>query len=192
MKIWKQTIIIFAGFFCIALGLALMMRSGLGMGPWGALEIAIAAHTGLSVGQVVQITSLTLTLFAWLSNVTPTLTTFLHMIFVGLFMDKILLFIPEAVDFFPSALFFLLGLFCFTFGSAQYLCINKGAGPRDGIMIGLAQKTHISIRKARMSVEIVVLLIAAALRGPIGIGTIIFAVLVGPLIQFFMRLIKLL
>jgi uncharacterized membrane protein YczE len=187
LKYLSKLGIVLVGFAFIALGLAAMYQSSFGMGPWGAFEIAVAGYTGLSIGRIIQIVNLALIMLAWLFKERPTLVTFLHMVMVGQFMDWILPMLPKASDLICQVLMFLLGMVFFAYGTSLYLQNNQGAGPRDSLMLGMANLLRISIRAARMGVEVLVLLLAVVMGGPIGIGTVFYAIGIGPLIQFFLK-----
>lgn len=168
MKALRGAISLFTGFACTALGLAMMLQSGLGMGPWGAFEVAVSKVSGLSVGQVIQIVSFCLVLVSWILKVAPTLVTFLNIVFIGLFMDWFLLVVPSASGVPARWCMFFLGLAIYGFGISEYLCINRGAGPRESLMLALARTFGMSIRAARVAIDVAVLALAALMGGPSG------------------------
>jgi uncharacterized membrane protein YczE len=109
------------------------------------------------------------------------------MIFVGEFMDWILMVLPKATNLIMETMMFLLGMVFFAYGTSRYLKTNQGAGPRDSLMLGMSHLFKISIRNARMGVEVLILLLAAVMGGPIGIGTVFYAFGIGTLIQCFLK-----
>jgi len=189
-KFLIKYILIFIGFLFVSSGLAFILRSQLGMGPWGALEVALSSITGLSVGRLAQIISLCLIVVAWLMGIKPSLTTILNMVFIGQFLDMFLLIIPVSNGLFFNILFFVIGILIYSFGISMYMknAKNDGPGPREGFMLALSNKLKISLRVARIIIDISVLVSAFVLKGPIGFGTIIFAFSAGPLIQFFLKI----
>ena len=182
--------LIFIGFSLVSSGLAFILQSNLGMGPWGALEVALSSITGLTVGRLAQIISLCLIIVAWVMGIKPSLTTILNMLFIGQFLDIFLLFIPRSNGLFANIIFFIIGIFIYSFGISLYMkyAKNDGPGPRESFMLSLSSKLKISLRIARIIIDLGVLITAFFLKGPIGIGTIIFAFLAGPMIQFFLRI----
>ena len=179
------------GFSITALGLVLILQSNLGMGPWGALAVGVSRTTILTVGQVTQLISLVLVVISWLLKVMPSLVTVMNMFFIGLFMDMFLKFLPLADRVSTQILFFVVGLAVYSFGIAFYLSFsNSNSGPRESLMLGLSRVLRISLRKSRIGIDVTVLVIAAFMRGPIGVGTLVFAISAGPLIQGFLRLAK--
>lgn len=182
--------LIFLGFSLVSSGLAFILQSNLGMGPWGALEVALSSITGLTVGRLAQIISLCLIVVAWVMGIKPSLTTILNVFFIGQFLDIFLIFIPKSDNNFTNALFFILGILIYSFGISLYMKFakNDGPGPRESFMLALSSKLKISLRIARIIIDLGVLITAFFLKGPIGIGTIIFAFLAGPMIQFFLKI----
>jgi uncharacterized membrane protein YczE len=173
----------------ISLGLALMLRSDLGMGSWGAFEQALAQLTGMTFGRISQLVGFSLVALAFFMRIPPTVVTLLNMIFIGLFADWWLALIPAAHGLSGQVLLFTLGLIIYSFGIGGYLAVNLGAGPRDSMMLGLSRTTGMSMRAARISVDVSLLVAAWLMRGPVGVGTAAMAFGSGPLVQFFfMRL----
>ncbi len=184
-----RLLLVILGFSIAACGLVLMLKSALGMGPWGALEVGLSGMTGLSVGHMTQIISLILIFVAWGLRFRPSVITVLNMFFIGWFMDLFMNVIPVGKAFYVNILLYAAGLVLYCFGISFYLSIfSKQAGPRESVMLGLSIKLKISIRLSRIIIDVFALLLAFLFKGPIGIGTIIFAVAAGPLIQQFLRL----
>ncbi len=189
-NILVKYLLIFVGFSLVSSGLAFILQSNLGMGPWGALEVALSSITGLSVGRLAQIISLFLIIVAWIMGIKPSLTTILNMLFIGQFLDIFLIFIPKSEKVISNILFFIIGILIYSFGISLYMkyAKNDGPGPRESFMLAVSRKFKISLRIARILIDLGVLITAFFLKGPIGIGTIIFALLAGPLIQFFLKI----
>jgi len=186
-----RLLLVILGFSIAACGLVLMLKSALGMGPWGALEVGLSGMTGLSVGHMTQIISLILIFVAWGLRFRPSVITVLNMFFIGWFMDLFMNVIPVSKAFYVNILLYAAGLVLYCFGISFYLSIfSKQAGPRESVMLGLSIKLKISIRLSRIIIDVFALLLAFLFKGPIGVGTIIFAFTAGPLIQQFMRLKK--
>lgn len=194
MKIFLQPLLaktppILAGFALTALGLVIMLRSGLGMGPWGALEVGIAARSGLTLGQVAQLVSLTLILVAWALKIPPSIVTIANMLLIGYFMDIFMKVVPEISGWLYRIPSYLLGLVLYCFGISFYLIASGGAsGPREGTMLGVSRAFRTTIKTARIGIDLCALLLAFVAGGPIGVGTVFFAFSAGPVIQFFIGL----
>lgn len=168
-------------------GLALIIRSHLGAGAWEAFYIGLSRNTGLSIGVwIVIIGFFLIWLNAWLWKRKPTYSSFLTITIVGLFIDWWL----GWLDINPSHLssqmtIFWVGLFVAAIGASLYLLSNFTPTPIDQLMLALSHRFRISLMSAKTLGEILALLLALTLHGSIGIGTIIFTILFGPLIQFF-------
>jgi len=186
-----RLLLVILGFSIAACGLVLMLKSALGMGPWGALEVGLSGATGLSVGHITQIISMILIFVAWGLGFKPSVITLLNMFFIGWFMDLFMKIIPAGSTVYLNILLYAAGVIVYSFGISFYLSVfSKKAGPRESVMLGLSRKLKISVRFSRILIDGFALLLAFLFKGPIGVGTIIFAFTAGPLIQQFMRLKK--
>lgn len=174
---------LFVGLTVYGISLAMMFRSGYGMPPWGVLDTGVAKHLGLEVGvAVILVGSLLLLLWIPLRQ-WPGLGTVANTIWIGLATDVGLSVLP-APHAVPSRLALMVGgVVLNAVASALYIGAQFGAGPRDGMMTGLHHRFGWSLRVVRLSIEIVVLLVGWLLGGSIGIGTALYALAIGPLIQ---------
>lgn len=185
----KKSCLIVVGFAIAAAGLVIMLKSQLGMGPWGALEVGLSNLTGLSVGQCTQIVSLVLILVSWALGVKPSIVTVANMFFIGFFMDLFSGIIPSISPFLCQLCFNVVGLIVYAFGISFYLIAAGGnSGPRESVMLGIFRRFNLSIGASKIIVDLCALTIAFMIRGPIGIGTFLFALAAGPFIQLFLRL----
>lgn len=176
------------GFAATSCGLILILRSGLGMGPWGALEVALSERTIFSMGQITQFISLILVILSWLMGISPSFVTIMNVYFIGLFMDLFLIIIPQFSNIFVQLVVFFSGLIIYSFGISFYLSFSKNnSGPRESFMLGLSKFFSVSIRLSRVMIDVSIFIIALFFRGPVGIGTLIFALSAGPLIQRFLK-----
>ncbi len=187
MKRATQYGIVLIGLALAALGISLILRSGLGMGPWGAFEQGLAAKTGITFGRASQLVGLALILLAWALRQPPTLVTVMNMLLIGEFSDRFLAVLSAAQGLPAQVAYFAAGLIVYSIGIAVYLMPGLGSGPREGVMLGLRDALHTSIRLARVCIDLTVLIMAWAMRGPIGLGTVAYALGAGPLIQFFLK-----
>ena len=159
-----------------------MQKAGnLGLPPWDVFHDGVSKIIGLSFGTTIVLTS-AFVMLLWIPlRQAPGLGTILNAIEVGVAAGVFLSIVPEATAM-PLRIVLMLGGIVVTgIGSGFYIGAGLGPGPRDGLMVGLA-KRGINIGKARTGVEIAVLLAGVALGGSIGIGTIAFAVLIGPIV----------
>ena len=176
-----------SGFFVISFGLVLMFETNLGVPPWDVFHLGVYQRAGfLSRGQVMQGTGFFLILLSYLLGVRPHAATVLNMIFIGLFIDFIyyldLVHIGSGLSLRVAV--FLAGSFLMGFGTSTYMTANRGAGPRDSMMVALAQKSGLNMGLVRTLLEITVTLSGILLGGPFGVGTFMFALSIG----FFMQM----
>lgn len=179
--------IVLLGLAVVALGLCLMLKSGLGMGPWGAFEQGLAARTGMTFGRATQLVGLALVLLAWVLKQPPTIVTIVNMVFIGEFSDRFLPLLPAAEGLWAQVLYLALGLVIYSAGIAVYIAPGLGSGPREGVMLGICEALNTSVRLSRVCIDLTVLVLAWVMRGPIGPGTVVYALGAGPLIQFFLK-----
>ncbi len=166
---------------------ALLVQAGLGLEPWNVLHQGLAELTGLSIG-VVSIGVGAIVLLLWIPlRQRPGLGTVSNVFVVGLAMDGTLACVPQAHT--PAAQVPLLvaGLVLNGAATGLYIAAGFGPGPRDGLMTGLHRRTGRSVRLMRTTVEVAVVATGFALGGTIGLGTLLYAVTIGPLAQFFLR-----
>ena len=177
---------LFFGFFLFALAILLAFYSKLGMSPWDVFHMGIVNNTFLTLGQTSQIVGFAIIMLSIFLGVVPGIGSVLNMIFIGMFIDLIdatgLLMTPETI--LGKILLLISAVFITGIASYFYLRVELGAGPRDGLMEGLVRKLRKPVWLIRGSIEITVLIIGFFLGGPVGIGTIILALGIGPSVQF--------
>lgn len=175
------------GLWLYGLAIALMIEGALGASPWDVFHLGVSLHLPLSFGMVMVLTAIAV-LLAWIPlRQMPGLGTLANTLLLGPFADAnlALLGTPESL---PLRCAYLLGgvLLC-AFATALYVGAQLGPGPRDGVMTGLARRTGWSIRTVRTAIEVTVLAAGVLLGGTVGVGTVVFALGVGPVTQFFLR-----
>jgi uncharacterized membrane protein YczE len=179
------------GLFLMALGVALTLRAGLGLGPWDVLHQGISRHTALTFGQASEVTGTLIILAGLRLRVRPGLGTVLNMLLVGFFVDRILGtgLIPDARPggLAAQALMDVTGVLLVGLGSGQYIRANLGAGPRDGLMLGLQRVTGRRVAVVRVCLELSGAAMGFLLGGTVGIGTIIYALGIGPAVEIGFR-----
>jgi uncharacterized membrane protein YczE len=178
------------GLAVFGVGIALLIDANLGAAPWDVFHTGVAELTGLAVGQVTILTGVVLLLLWVPLGETMGLGTILNAIEIGLVVDLVLPLLPEPELLVARTAMMLGGVVVIAIGSGLYIGAGLGPGPRDGLMTGFA-KRGISIRFARTAIELTVLVIGIALGGAIGIGTAVFALGIGPLVQYFLPRLRL-
>lgn len=173
------------GLALFGLGSGLMVQSRLGNPPWDVFHEGVSLHTPVTIG-VAGIATSFFVLLLWIPlRERPGIGTLANAVLVGVFIDLTILMVdrPEAV----GARWALMGIgvVLVGIGSGLYIGVRLGTGPRDGLMTGVARRGP-SLRVARTAIEAVVLLVGWALGGTIGIGTLVFAFGIGPLVQLFL------
>jgi uncharacterized membrane protein YczE len=173
------------GLILFGIGIGLMLQSGLGVPPWDVLHQGLARQFGLTVGIWSIIVSVAV-LLLWLPLQQPYgLGTLLNAIIIGLVIDLTGVIIPGAATTTVAWVMLLGGILLIGLASGLYIGANLGPGPRDGLMTGIARRGP-SIRLTRAVIEVTVLALGWALGGTFGIGTVVFALAIGPLVQFFL------
>ncbi|WP_420707244.1 MULTISPECIES: YczE/YyaS/YitT family protein [unclassified Streptomyces] len=166
---------------------ALLVRSGLGLEPWNVLHQGLAEHTGLSMGVVLTIVG-AVVLLLWIPlRQRPGLGTVSNVLVIGAAMDATLGVVPDARGWALRIAAMVAGIVLNGAATGLYIAARFGPGPRDGLMTGLNQRTGFSVRLVRTAVEITVVVTGFALGGTVGLGTLLYAVSIGPLAQVFLR-----
>ncbi|MFZ0013126.1 MAG: hypothetical protein WAL25_03325, partial [Acidimicrobiia bacterium] len=173
------------GLILFGLGIALMLQSGLGLPPWDVLHQGLAEQFGLSVGTWSIIISFVV-LLAWLPfRERYGVGTILNAIIIGAIIDLGALVVPEPASTVWDIVMLTTGIVLIGLASGMYIGANLGPGPRDGLMTAIARRGP-SIRATRWGIEITVLIVGVLLGGTFGVGTIAFALFIGPIVQFFL------
>jgi uncharacterized membrane protein YczE len=180
----QRWLMLFSGFLAWGFGLALFVRASLGLGPWDAFHQGLGFQLGLTIGTASIIASVIVLLFWIPLRQRPGLGTVLNALTIGPATDFSLWLLPQEIEsLWLRGAMLVAGMACVGLGSALYLPAGLGAGPRDGLMMGLHDKLGWSIRVSRTAVEASALVIGWAMGGTVGIGTLVFAFGIGPLVQ---------
>jgi len=174
-----------AGLLIFAFGISLTIKGQLlGVGPWDVLHMGLYLNFGLTIGSWSIISGLVLVVGTsiWTKRF-PKLGTWLNMIVVGIFIDFFNWLLPDVTQYFGQTVFFIAGVLIMGLGVGIYVAPNIGAGPRDSVMLLIVEKTGTSVKRARTSMEIVVGVMGWILGGPIGIGTVMIAILLGQIVH---------
>ncbi len=179
------------GLFIYGGGLALMVSADIGLSPWDVLAMGISIQTTLSFGWATVLVS-GLVLLLWIPlKVKLGVGSVLNAVLVGLFADLWLLFLPSYELLISKIAVFAIGTVTIGLATGLYISAGLGKGPRDGLMVGTAEKTKKPFWMVRSFYEILVLVVGFSLGGPVGLGTIIFVVSIGYLTQLGLQLFKL-
>ncbi|ANY06183.1 membrane protein YczE [Pseudonocardia sp. HH130630-07] len=178
----RQAVMLLVGLGVFGAGEGLLVVSGLGNSPWTVLAEGLAGATGLTVGIVTNIIGLLVLLLWFPLRQRPGLGTVCNALLLGVLMDLTLAIVPPSDSVVVNVLIVVLGIGLVGLGGGLYLGAALGPGPRDGLMTGLHRTTGRSITQVRWFLEITVLIVGFLLGGTVGIGTVLFALLVGPVI----------
>ena len=174
-----------AGLVLFGFGVGLMLQSGLGVPPWDVLHQGLARQFGLTVG-VWSIIVSAMVLLLWLPlRQAYGLGTLLNAVIIGVVIDLTGVALAEAASTSLAWVMLIGGVVLIGIASGLYIGANLGPGPRDGLMTGIAKRGP-SIRLTRAVIEITVLILGWFLGGTFGIGTIVFALAIGPLVHYFL------
>jgi uncharacterized membrane protein YczE len=173
------------GLVLFGAGIAMMVEADLGLGPWEALNQGIARQLGLQIGTVSILLGIPILALWWPLGERPGIGTLCNVLLIGTATNVALSVLPTPA---PEALavrvaLMLGGVLVIAIGSGIYLSTDLGPGPRDGLMTGVHHRFGWSIRRSRTAIEVTVLVVGWALGGTVGIGTVVFALGIGPLVQ---------
>ena len=168
------------GLTLFGLGEGLLIVSAAGASPWSVLAQGISLNVGFSIGIITILISIAVLIF-WLPlNQKPGIGTILNALIIGLMIDICIKFVPTPENYIFQLSLAFIAVLTVGLGGGIYLVANLGAGPRDGLMIGLQKKTNLPIATVRAFLEVTVLSIGWYLGGTVGIGTLLFAFGIGP------------
>lgn len=176
-----------AGLVLFGVGIGIMARSGLGLGPWEVFHQGIARLTGLELGTVSIIVGIPILAAWWPLGERPGIGTVLNILCIGLATNATLAVVPAFTGLPWQVAAMLAGVVTIAIGSGLYLAADLGPGPRDGLMTGLHLRFGWSIRRARTGIEVIVLVAGFLAGGTVGLGTVVFALGIGPLVQAALR-----
>ena len=174
-----------AGLVIFGFGIAVMAEAGLGLGPWEALHQGLGRLTGQPLGTVSILLGIPILALWWPLGERPGLGTLLNVMLIGSSTNLGLAVLPSLAEAgnLVQVVAMVVGVVIIGVGSGLYLAADLGPGPRDGLMTGIHRRFGLSIRRARTIVEVTVLVIGFLLGGTIGLGTVVFALAIGPLVQ---------
>ena len=188
-RLARRTTQLFAGLLMYGIGMALMVESDLGLTSWDVLHQGLSETTGLSFGLVVVLLGIPI-LLLWIPlRQRPGFGTVANLVVIGFVVDGALATIPHPATIWLRGGYLVAGILVIGVGTGLYIGARMGPGPRDGLMTGIvARFPRLSIRLVRTTLELTVLGLGWLLGGTVGIGTLAFALSIGPLAQVFIPL----
>jgi uncharacterized membrane protein YczE len=178
-----------AGLVLFGVSMALLLRAQLGLEPWGVLQYGLIQHVPMSYGLMSIVVSFVV-LLLWIPlRQWPGLGTVLNAVVIGLAIDATLAVVPDVNGIGWRVVVMVVAILGNGVAGAMYIGSQLGPGPRDGLMTGLSRRTGRSIRLVRTVLEVTVVLLGWMLGGVVGIGTVLYALLIGPVVQLFLPML---
>ena len=168
------------GLVLFGFGEGLLIVSGIGASPWNVLHQGVAVSLGLTVGTIAFLVSFLVLLLWYFLDQKIGMGTIINFIIIAIMIDVTIYHFNKPNEFFLQLFMVAVGILIIGFGTSVYLIANLGAGPRDGLMTGLQKKTNAPIALVRACIEIIVFLAGWFLGGIVGIGTLLYALGIGP------------
>ena len=185
-----SVLFLFIGLSIFGFGHAILFGSNYGVSPWMVLAQGLAIEFGIGIGLSIIVVSFGVLLFWIPLKEKPGIGTFINFFVVAAVIEMTLPYIPYQTDISLKLIQVFLGILVIGIGGSIYLIANLGPGPRDGLMTGISKKTKIPMAYVRNVLEISVVIIGWSLGGTAGVGTLVFAIMIGPVIVAYMYLMK--
>jgi uncharacterized protein len=177
------------GLMLFGLGEGLLIVSFTGASPWSVLAQGISLNVNLSIGIITFFISIAV-LILWIPlGQKPGMATILNALIIALMIDLCIKFVPTPNNYYNQIVLAIVSVITVGIGGGIYLISNLGAGPRDGLMVGLQKKTNLPIALVRATLEITVVSVGWYLGGIVGIGTLLFAFGIGPCVALGLHLV---
>ena len=188
---WPDLLRIQAGFVLYGAAIALLIRANLGTNSWAVLDVALSGIYGVTPGKMTVAVGFAVLAIALLMREQVGWGTLANILSIGPYEDAVLWLVPPVQGNLPvQAGMFLAAIVMMGLASAIYIGVDAGAGPRDTLMMAVNRRFGVSIRVARTSIEVLVVAIGWYLGGPAGLGTVAFALLIGPSVQWAFKLLR--
>lgn len=185
----RRLVQLFAGLALYGFSMALMIEATLGLNPWDVFHQGVAERTGWTFGTVTIVVG-ALVLLLWIPlRQRPGIGTVSNVIVIGIAVDASLWLVPTPSSLAVRIVFLTVGVVLNGVAGGAYIGANLGPGPRDGLMTGLVARTGRSVGLIRTGLEFAVLAVGWLLGGNVGIGTLAYALAIGPLVQVFLPLL---
>lgn len=191
MGMARRLALLLVGLACFSLGLVVTLQSQVGLGPWDVFHQGLSQQLGISFGTASIIVGFAILLLAWALGAKPGIGSVANMALVGAFVD-LYLFLGIVPDFAGQPFLLRLLIDCIGVaivgsGTAIYIKANLGAGPRDGLMLTLARRSGGRVGVIRAAIELAALTVGFLLGGTAGLGTLVFALGIGPAVGLAFR-----
>lgn len=180
----KRLLQLHLGLAAYGVSLALLVRANLGLDPWDVFHEGLSDLIGLSFGMTVNLVGLLVLLAWWPIKQKPGLGTVMNVLLIGTVADLTLWLLPEMTDYALRAIVLVSAIGLNAIATASYIGAGLGPGPRDGLMTGLCARTGWPVGRVRLGIELVVLASGFLLGGTVGIGTVLYALSIGPLVHW--------
>jgi uncharacterized membrane protein YczE len=187
----RDFLLIQFGFFLFGVSINMTVQANLGLGPWDVLHMALTYHLPITFGEASIAVAFVVVLLDVVLRETLGWGSLANVVFIGVWIDILRPFVPPTPSFIWIQLaYLLLGTLVMGFATAIYIGVDAGAGPRDSLMLALSRVSGTSVRVARTIVEVSAVGVGWLLGGPAWIGTLIFAITIGPAVQLAFKLLK--
>jgi len=186
----RRLVQLLVGLFLYGWSMAMMVRSGLGLDPWDVFHYGLARHVPLSFGQVTIVVGAAV-LLAWIPlRQRPGIGTVLNIFVIGLSADFGLAVMSQPTNLVGRSALLVGGIVLNGLAGALYVGAHLGPGPRDGLWVAITRRYGLSIRLVRTVIELTVLVIGWLMGGTVGVGTVLYALSIGHLNQFFLTRVQ--
>ena len=180
---WKRLVLVESGLIICGFAFAIMLQAAIGLDPWDAFHLGLSLVTGVSIGLVVVVVGFAV-LFLWIFLKQKLgIGTILNAITIGISIDLFLNVIPKASDFWWGLGYFIVAIVINGLGISMYIGAGLGPGPRDGLMTGLVRITGRPVWLVRTVIEVLVLGLGWLMGGAVGLGTVLYAFAIGPVVH---------
>lgn len=183
---------VFLGFFALALGIVIMVQSQIGLGAWDVLHDGVSKTFGITLGQATMIVGILVLSVSIIARQTMGIATVLNILIIGLIVDIVIYIniIPLAPNFFVGLIMGVISMCIVTFGIYLYVSPGLGAGPRDTFLVLVSKWVNKPVAFCRTFIELSAVIVGFFLGGSVGVGTVMLAVLSGPIMQIEFKLLK--
>ncbi|HKM95179.1 MAG TPA: hypothetical protein VJY99_00480 [Buttiauxella sp.] len=179
----RRLLQLYTGLVLYGVSTAMFVRANLGADPWNVFHLGVARIFSLNIGMVMIVVG-ALVLLLWIPlRQKPGLGTISNVIVLGLAADAALALMPPIESMVMRSILLLAAIFVNAIATGMYIGAGFGSGPRDGLMTGINARTGWSVRSVRTAIELTVLLVGWLMGGTFGVGTVLYALAIGPLIQ---------
>ncbi|HYF81187.1 MAG TPA: membrane protein [Symbiobacteriaceae bacterium] len=173
----------YLGLIIMTAGYAMVIRPGLGAAPWDIFHLGLSGQTEVPLSLVIQLTGLVIVLLNWSLKIKPSLGMVLNMLSVGPILTSMLGLLQVPQNLAGRWIMLVAGILVCGFGTALYISADMGPGPRDGLMVGLTRRFGLPVSIIKNGIDVTVSLLGWQMGGPLGLGTVVVALSLGPSMQ---------